>query len=280
MPRRVALFTALVLIVSGFASKPAFALPTNVTCKVEASVKETYDSNVYLQDKAPTNHIPGAVSAGKGSFVTTISPKLSLDYAACPAFKVTLSYAPDITWYASAPSEDNTTHRWGVNLGGAMDKTAWDLQNTFTYIIGSDEGPIFARPQDIPPIGGIPLRDRRAAFIYRSNFKLTQTSGKWMFRPVVSAYVHDFKTDLRPSPSPSVYTYENYIDRQDINGGLDIGYEVVKHLRILAGYRYGRQDHQQSLRQYVPTLSLRRGRRTARLAETLHPRRTGLPPVR
>jgi hypothetical protein len=141
------------------------------------------------------------------------------------------------------------THRWGVDLGGAVDQTVWGLQNAFTYIDGSDEGPIFGRPQDIPPIGGIPLRDRRAAFIYRSNFKLMQTFGKWMLRPVASAYAHDFKTDLRPYPpgDPAGGVYENYVDRQDINGGLDIGYEVVKNLRVLLGYRYGRQDQFKSV---------------------------------
>ena len=99
----------------------------------------------------------------------------------------------------------------------------------------------------MPAVGGIPLRDRRTAFIYRSNFKLTQTFGKWMIRPVASAYVHRFQTDLRASPpgNPPGGVYENYIDRQDISGGLDIGYEAVQNLRILAGYRYGRQDQYQ-----------------------------------
>ena len=237
---RAAALTAL-----GLVTASANAADTNFQFRAELGLKETYDSNVYIQDVAPTNHVPGAVPAKKGSAVTTVSPRLSASYAPCSAFKATLSYTPDFTWYHDAHSEDNYTHRFGANLAGTIDKAAWDLQNSFTYIDGSTEGPIFGRPGDIPAIGGIPLRDRRAAFIYRSGFKVTEMYDKWMIRPVASAYVHDFKTSLRASPAGGAY--ENYIDRQDINGGLDVGYEVAKDLRVVLGYRNGRQDQFKSI---------------------------------
>ncbi len=231
-------FVALLTLMS--AANSGFATPTNITWRADATVKETYDSNVYIEDTTPTNNVPGAVQANKGSAVTTVTPRIFFDYTASAAFKATLSYTPDFTWYSSAPSEDNFTQRFGVNAGGAFDHAVWDMQNAFTYIDGSTTGPIFGRPQDIPAIGGIPLRDRRAAFIYRGGFRWTETLGKWMIRPVATAYVHDFKTDLRTNPPGGVY--ENYIDRQDISGGFDAGYEVAKDLRAVVGYRYGRQD--------------------------------------
>ena len=97
------------------------------------------------------------------------------------------------------------------------------MLNAATYIQGSRQGPTFARPDDIPAIGGIPLRDRRAAFIFKNGFRLTQKAGDWFFRPVASFYLHDFLTDLRPNLNSSVFSYENYIDRQEVSGGLDIG---------------------------------------------------------
>ncbi len=242
---RAALLTALGLLA---AAGGVAAMSTNVQLRAEAGVKEAFDSNVYIQDAAPSNHVPGAVAAKNGSAVTTVSPRVFVDYTACSAFKATLSYTPDFTWYHDAHSEDNYTHRFGANLGGTIDQAVWDLQNTFTYIDGSNEGPVFGLPGDIPAIGGIPLRDRRAAFIYRSGFKATEMVGKWMIRPVASAYVHDFKTGLlgdttvRDPLGRAVGVYEDYIDRQDINGGLDIGYEAAKNLRVVLGYRYGRQD--------------------------------------
>ena len=246
---------AAALVFVGLATASASALPTNVTWSAEASVRESYDSDVFIEDKTPAPASVAAaqaaglhpVEADKGSFVTAILPKIGIDYKPCPAFNLSVGYAPDIEFFHSADSEDYVAHRTTFNFGGKEGDTSWDLANTATYIDGSTTGPTFARPDDIPAIGGIPLRDRRAAFIYRSNFKLTQTFGKWMIRPVASAYVHDFKTDLRVTPSGAPYVYENYIDRQDISGGLDVGYEVANNLRVLMGYRYGRQDQFKSV---------------------------------
>ena len=136
------------------------------------------------------------------------------------------------------------THRALFNFGGTLGNATWELVNTATYIDGSTTGPTFARPDDIPAIGGIPLRDRRAAFIFRNGFRLTEPVGKWFFRPVATAYIHDFKTEqLYQTPAQkTLFSYENYVDRQDVSGGLDVGYEVVKKTYLVAGFRYGRQD--------------------------------------
>ena len=224
------------------AASSASGASRNLQFRAEAGFREMFDSNVYLQNHAPTSNVPGAVSAKKESMVSTISPKVCLDYLPCPAFKAALSYSPDFTWYHSASSEDNDTHRFGLNLSGMVDDAAWDLQNSFTYIDGSTEGPIFGRPGDVPAIGGIPLRDRREAFVYRGGFRCTEVFGKWMVRPVAAGYYHDFQTDMRFNPAGAPSVYENYIDRQDISGGLDLGYAVAPNLRVILGYRYGRQD--------------------------------------
>ena len=220
----------------------AGAMSTNLQLRAEAAVREMFDSNVYLQDVAPTSNIPGAVTAKKESLVSTVSPRIFVDYLPCAAFQASVSYTPDFTWYSSASSEDNMTHRFNVNFGGRVDDAVWDLQNCFTYIDGNKEGPIFGRPGDCPAIGGIPLRDRRAAFNYRSGFRYSEMFGKWMVRPVAAACVNDYKTEQRATPAGAPYVYENYIDRQEISGGLDVGYEVAKDFRLVLGYRYGRQD--------------------------------------
>ena len=177
-------------------------------------MKETYDNNVYLQDNAPNPaNVAAAQAAGlkpveanKGSFVTTILPKVSLDYKPCSGFNLSLGYAPEIAFYHSTPDEDYVTHRALFNFGGKLGDATWELLNTATYIDGSTKGPTFARPDDIPAIGGIPLRDRRAAFIFRNGFRLTEPVGKWFFRPVATAYIHDFKTAQRPQPSSPRFT--------------------------------------------------------------------------
>ena len=241
-----AISAAVLLAVTG----TAYAQPTNITYKAEAVVKETYDNNVFLQDNtaAPAN-VTAARAAGlnpveahKGSLVTTILPKVGLDYKPCSGFNLSLGYAPEIAFYHSTPDEDYVTHRVLFNFGGKLGDATWELLNTATYIDGSREGPTFARPDDIPAIGGIPLRDRRAAFIFRNGFRLTEPAGKWFFRPMASSYIHDFKTEQLYQASKAMFSYENYVDRQDLSGGLDVGYDLGKKNYLVAGYRFGHQD--------------------------------------
>jgi hypothetical protein len=200
------------------------------------SVKETHDDNVFLQDKSDL--------AGKSSMVSSFMPSLSLGFQKTPVFKATLSYAPEFSYYHSASSEDNIAHRGAFNFGGKSDNTTWEVNNAIIGIDGDDEGVTFLTAQggDIPAIGGVPLRDRRDATIYRNSAKVTQTLGSWFVRPVITSYVHDFKT--RQS---STKGYENYIDRSDINGGLDIGNEVLTKTWLVLGYRYGNQHQGERL---------------------------------
>ena len=222
---------------------------TDVTFKAEINLKETYDSNVYIQDNDPDpKNVAAAkavglrpVEANKGSLVTSVLPRIGLNYKPFAAFGLSATYASDAVFYHSANSEDYVTHRGMIDFGGKVGDASWELTNTATYIDGSREGPTFAQPDEIPAIGGIPLRDRRAAFVFRNSFRLTEPVGDWFFRPVAASYIHDFKTRQLFVPSTQ-YTYENYISRQDVSGGLDVGYRVLEGLHVLVGYRYGRQD--------------------------------------
>ena len=242
-----------IVAVGPAAQTQGWQISSNLNVKADLTLKEAFDSNIYLQDNAPypTNVALARaagyqpVEANKSSWITVITPKLGLGYKPSPAFGVLMGYAPEVAFYESAHSEDYITHRGTLNFGGKAGNTLWELANTATYIDGSHEGPTFARPDDIPAIGGIPIRDRRDAFIFRNSFRLTQPIGDWFFRPVACAYVHDFKTAQHWVPSAirtRNYSYENYIDRQDVNGGLDIGYRVAKETHVVVGYRYGNQQ--------------------------------------
>ena len=244
-PYRVALLASLGLLTSA-----GFAADTNWSFKADLTLKETFDSNVYIQDEKPTPANTAAaqaagftpVQAKQQSFVTSILPKFTLDYRPCAAFNVAASYVPEIVYYHAESSEDYVAHRGTLNLGGKWDQVTYDLLNTVAYIDGNDIGPTFARPGDVPAIGGIPLRDRREAFVFRNVFRLTYPIGDFFLRPVCSTYFHDFKTDQRATPAGAPFVYENYIDRQDVSGGLDVGYKVAEKTSVVLGYRYGAQD--------------------------------------
>lgn len=223
---------AAVLSAQGASTGPAKKPWTLV---INASFRETFDGNVFLQDKGNL--------AGKSSFVTQASLGLSAAYQRTPAFKASFSYLPELVRYHSYDSENYAAHRAAANFSGASGRTAWEFTNSFVRIDGSDQGPVFdvAAGGDIPAVGGIPLRERREAVVLRNSVKLTHTRGRWMLRPVLSVYSHDFRTDQRPR-SGAYAGYENYVDRWEANGGADAGYGVGRKTWLVAGYRYGRQQ--------------------------------------
>ncbi len=180
--------------------------------------------------------------AFKGSLVSSFVPHVGLNYQPCSGFNLTLGYAPEIALYTSAEDEDYITHRVTLNFGGKIKDATWELVNSPTFIQGSTIGPVFGRPEDVPAIGGIPLRDRREQFIFRNAFHVTVPMGNWFIRPVATGYCLDFLTEQRHEPASGLYYYENYVSRQDANGGVDVGYDVGKETFLVLGYRYGQQD--------------------------------------
>jgi hypothetical protein len=207
------------------------------------AVKETYDGNVFIQDHGSL--------ANRESMVTTLLPAIGLSYKASTAFTASATYVPETVFYHSESSEDYVAHRGNLNFAGQLERSTWELLNGLVWIDGNRLGPNFMDGGDIPAIGGIPLRDRRSAAIYRNSFKWTQTLGKWFIRPNVTSYVHDFHTEQH-ARTGALAGYENYISRYDLNGGLDLGYAVAKSTWIVLGYRYGHQQQKELLGQASP----------------------------
>ena len=238
---------ASLLAVPVIARAQGWTLSSNLTLKAELTLKETYDDNVFILNKAPT---PGIVpplgfivsKPKRESLVTSLMPSLALNYRPSSAFVATLSYAPEFTWYHRARSEDYAAHRAALNFNGQVGEVRYEWLNSAVWLDGSDEGYLTIRPGDCRCIGGIPLRDRRDAAIYRDSLRVTIPAGRWFVRPVVSAYVHDFQTKQYPNLTPTQYLYDNFVDRWDVNGGLDLGYEAFTNTRLVVGYRYGHQE--------------------------------------
>ncbi len=204
------------------------------TFSASLALKESFDNNVFIQDRGD--------QAKRESWITSLLPGVGVAYQESPAFKASVSYAPEVVFYHSESSEDHVAHRGAINFGGKIEETAWEMLNGIVWIDGSNLGPRFTGGGDIPAIGGIPLRDHRDAAIYRNTLKVTQTLGKAFLRPVFTSYVHDFQTEHHQTTEPGFAGYENYIDRYDIGGGLDGGYEVSAKTWLILGYRFGHQE--------------------------------------
>lgn len=202
---------------------------------VSYALRESFDGNVYLQDIGRT--------ARQGSMVTSATPALALGYRRGQAFRATFTYAPEIVRFHSQRSENHVAHRADLGLAGTSGRTSWEFTNSLVAIDGSNQGPIFdvASKCDIPALGGIPIRDRRDAVIMRNGLRVTHTMGRWFVRPTVTTYIHDFRTQQR-ARTGAYLGYENYIDRWEATGGVDVGYAVGEKTWMVAGHRYGRQE--------------------------------------
>ena len=235
---RVIVISGLVLWAS-VAAAQGWQLSSNLTLKADLTLKETFDSNVYLQDVQPSPTVKDAVLPFQESFVTSVTPKIGFEFKPSSSFNFSGVYAPEVVAFHDEPSESHIAHRGNLLFNGVVGIVTWQMQNSLTYIDGSDQGLTFGGPGGAPAIGGIPIRDRRDALIYRNSFGAFHKHGAWFFRPAVSSYIHDFMTEQR---DPTVYTnYQNYVDRNDFNLGLDTGYQVFKGGYVFLAYRYGWQ---------------------------------------
>jgi hypothetical protein len=209
------------------APSPAASNPWNTSASL--AFKESFDNNVFLQSVTS--------NANHQSFVSTLIPAVGVAFKPSALFDASLNYAPEINFFHSASSEDFTLHRAVAALKGKAGTTAWDLTESFIAIDGSDLGPSYFGRGGAPAGGGPQIRDRRDALIERGQFRLTETLGNWFLRPVVSGYLHDFRTIQKTTAG-----YQNFVDRNDLNGGLDLGFGVANQTWLTAGYRYGVQN--------------------------------------
>lgn len=242
------LVAAAILAYAGAAGAQGSPLPASRTLKADVTLRTTYDDNVYILDTQASAGIAapsGLLVAipNRASMITTVTPTVSLSRRAGAATTASVSYAADLVRYHSASSENHVTHRGSINLTGKVKKANYDVLNSLVWIDGNNQGLTVRRPGDTRAIGGIPLRDRRAAAIYRGGLKLTIPAGKWFVRPVASAYVHDFGTEQRANlaANKNRFVYDNFVSRWDVNGGVDIGYEAFDKTRLAVGYRFGHQ---------------------------------------
>jgi hypothetical protein len=216
---------------SGDWQKPAWLTDLSL------GVKESYDSNVYLSG---TDVTPGydIATKDKTSWVTTISPKIGVDLAKLldkdSVLKTfALGYAPDFALYHDAQSETYAAHRFTTAVKAKADAVSFNLDNTFTYINGSENGLIYPAGSS-SFVNGV-VRERRDQWQDRTKASVKVDLGPVFIRPTVSLLYYDLGTTFSPATC-------NYVDRYDLNGGVDLGYNITKGTALTLGYRYGHQE--------------------------------------
>ena len=206
--------------------------------ELSLAVHESNDSNVFAQNAGKL--------ANKPSWLTTLSPKLGLDFApllGSPALLqvASLDYAPDFVFYHNTPDQTYSAHRLITGLKGKDDAFSYNLDNAFTFIDGKDLAPLF--PQGVSAFGSAVARDRLRQIQERSNISLRYDVESVFLRPTASLLYYNSQTQLH-DPVGSFAGYQNYPDRYDVNGGADLGYKIDSANAVTLGYRYGHQEQQ------------------------------------
>lgn len=217
-------------------SSSASAAP--LTLKLTASAAEGYDSNLYLQDHEPDPSIVGAVKLRQESWFTTLTLNTAVDAKLSPAVGAAFSWLSEATFFTADSDEDHTIQRASLQFSGKIGEITWSVLEAITFIDGSDISPTFGGPGGAAGMGGVPLRERRDAFVNRTALRIRQPlGGSWWVRPTMTTYYHDWRTQQSRAAG-----YQNYVDREDWMAGADLGVRVLPKADVFVGVRRGRQD--------------------------------------
>lgn len=211
-------------------------------------VTESYDNNIFLSG-VEQRFVPAGLATlkDKGSWVTTVSPRIGLNLAALLEDRqsipvLSLGYAPDIVVYHNEDSESHQTHRVAAGIGIRHDSLSFNLDDEFAYIHGSRFGPSYPGTL-LNAYATATVRERREQLQDRAKVSLRYDRQTWFARAAASLLYYDLRTALRASTPGE--GYQNYSDRYDANGGLDLGWKIRPEVGLTIGYRYGHQFQQQ-----------------------------------
>jgi opacity protein-like surface antigen len=224
-------------------------------------VKESYDDNI-LQ-------VSGDGMPTQGSWVTTASPKVGFNFAPLLGKQTTLQtlslvYAPDFAIYHNAPSESYNAHKIANTIKGKTEDFSYSMDNAFLYNDGSSTAPTYAKDQlsaadeldkNRSAYATAAPRERREQIQDRNTIVLQYDADPFFIRPTASLLYYDLMTDWHNNKERNYAGYQNYVDRSDVNGGLDFGYKVTQDLAVTVGYRYGHQ-YQQAMPDTIDTLTV------------------------
>ncbi|MFI5336572.1 MAG: hypothetical protein ACHQ5A_07295, partial [Opitutales bacterium] len=215
--------------------------PPDITTTVALTLKESYDSNVYLQNVAAL--------AGKHSFLSTAIPSISTKFVLSPQMLATLSYSAEINEYHSAASESNTRHNFGAALSNKETDWSYSVTGGVLVVDGAKNGLIFSGAGGSPAIGGGELMNRRDQDILTGNVNFAYTPGLLLLRPVITDREQYFRTTHSTAAG-----YQNDISRSENTGGVDLGWKSTPTVYTFVSYRVGHQ-HQDNWNNVVNNYS-------------------------
>jgi hypothetical protein len=215
-------------------------LPVWLTA-ASATVKEGYDSNLFGTSTNLSGHPPVAnVSSG----FTTLSANLTFDLlAAAGAQKggfvtsLTFGYAADYTAYEKVAREDNLRNTFSLQVKGKSGPWSLSIDNPLVYVDGSKEDPFY---NTFTPPGFSAALQRRNQIQERNTSFLRYDAADWFVRAADSAAFNNLLINEH-DPVGIDKGYLNWVNRDDLNVGADLGWKVTPDFAFTGGWRLGSQ---------------------------------------
>ena len=227
------------IVLSGLCCSVVAEGSTNTLVPVlSVRLSESYDSNVMQQDEG--------AQAGQESFVTSVLPVVGgkLKGQGETPYSVRLEYAPDFTFFHDLSRESYLRHIGLFDFDVKHKGFSADAQVRAQYTDGTTDPPVWgsvAAGDQVPSLGVTEVRGRRRNMYFASAFCAHQQVGKLDIRGVFDARIWDFMTEDTFVPGLVI---QNYYDRTDINGGVDLGIKLNPKVEPYVGYRIGHQDQE------------------------------------
>ena len=222
------LFTAFSFFQGLNTAHAASAANSPIKAPYEVSLSSTvgYDDNLYLVNNGGLKD--------RGSALYAVSAKITGKVVS----GVSVSYVPTVTKFSGESNEDNVKHvlssAWTQKVDNLSVVTVTDL----TFVDGDDGG------IDYGPYGSafstVAPRERRDQWQNKSDLALRYDAATGFVRGVGKLQYWDMRT--------AAVGTANYVDRYDIQGGVDLGRSLRKdgpeyYLGYRSGYQFQDNDY-------------------------------------
>jgi hypothetical protein len=197
-------------------------------------VGERFDNNILLKNTGEQPRVR--------SFVTSVAPVIGVELESNLQIPYSLEilYAPDFTFFHEDNEESYLRHTGILDFDLSRDRFTTSAEVSASYTDGSTLSPTWPSLVAVPALGGTEVRNRRRNLVFRANADAQYDFDPVFVRGVFDARVWDFMTEKLDLPG-----YQNYYDRNDLNGGLDLGIGLGSKMEGYVGGRAGYQDQQQ-----------------------------------
>lgn len=206
-------------------------LPIKAPYEVSLASTVGYDDNLYLVNNGGLKD--------RGSMLYAVSAKI----AAKTDHGVSVSYAPTITRFSDESKEDHVKHVLSSAWTKKVDNLSLNTVTDLTFVDGDGSG------VDYGPYGSafstVAPRERRDQWQNKSDLALRYDAAAGFVRGVGKLQYWDMRT--------AAVGAANYVDRYDIQGGVDFGRSFRKdgpeyYLGYRSGYQFQDNDYNPATR--------------------------------